>query len=255
MTATDSGTHIRSMPSQVRLLCSDVDGTLVGNPEASRRFKETWEGLPALRRPLLAYNSGRLVDDTRRFFAEEEILPVPDYAIGGVGTQIYDERAGRMMDDFYEHLAERVLYPPFHLLTGVGQQAFVGWNFLIRKAGHVFWYGLTCGLLYRQAGFELWRRRAASWSAPAAFLALASTMLVAGLDEWHQTTIPSRTGTLSDVLLDSAAGLAALALIFLRSAPGLRRHQRRAGLPEPSRTRALLQSPAGADAVPKRTTA
>jgi VanZ family protein len=33
------------------------------------------------------------------------------------------------------------------------------------------------------------------------------TALVASLDEWHQTYIPSRTGTLHDVFLDSFAAL------------------------------------------------
>jgi VanZ family protein len=39
--------------------------------------------------------------------------------------------------------------------------------------------------------------------------------LVASLDEWHQTYIPSRTGTFHDVLLDSAAALVAQILLFI----------------------------------------
>jgi VanZ family protein len=39
--------------------------------------------------------------------------------------------------------------------------------------------------------------------------------LVASLDEWHQTFIPSRTGVFSDVILDSCAALIAQVLIFL----------------------------------------
>jgi len=41
------------------------------------------------------------------------------------------------------------------------------------------------------------------------------TALVASLDEWHQTFIPSRTGTYKDVLLDSAAALCVQILLFL----------------------------------------
>ncbi|HTB81903.1 MAG TPA: HAD-IIB family hydrolase [Opitutaceae bacterium] len=92
-------------PAPIRLFCSDLDGTLVGNPESSQRFKATWEKIPARRRPLLVYSSGRLVDDMRRFFIDREVLPVPDYSIAGVGTQIYDERKGRMLEEFYRHLA------------------------------------------------------------------------------------------------------------------------------------------------------
>jgi VanZ family protein len=39
--------------------------------------------------------------------------------------------------------------------------------------------------------------------------------LVACLDEWHQSYIPSRTGNLHDVLLDSTAALIAQGVIFL----------------------------------------
>jgi VanZ family protein len=41
------------------------------------------------------------------------------------------------------------------------------------------------------------------------------TALVATMDEWHQSYIPSRTGTPWDVLLDSTAGFAALVLAYL----------------------------------------
>jgi len=92
-------------PKPIRLFSSDLDGTLLGNPEATRRFKTAWEKLPARRRPLLVYNSGRLVDDLRRFVSDST-LPVPDYYIGGVGTQIFDERTDHFLDDFYQFLSE-----------------------------------------------------------------------------------------------------------------------------------------------------
>jgi len=38
---------------------------------------------------------------------------------------------------------------------------------------------------------------------------------VAGLDEWHQSFLPTRTGTLHDVILDTCAGIAAQVLLFL----------------------------------------
>jgi VanZ family protein len=38
--------------------------------------------------------------------------------------------------------------------------------------------------------------------------------LVASLDEWHQSYLPSRTGTPWDVLLDSCAAIAAQILVF-----------------------------------------
>jgi VanZ family protein len=47
-----------------------------------------------------------------------------------------------------------------------------------------------------------------------ATVAWFSTALVASLDEWHQTYLPSRTGTVRDVILDSTAALVAQIVIF-----------------------------------------
>lgn len=93
------------MPAPVRLLSSDLDGTLLGNPEGSARFKALWESLPHETRPLLVYNSGRLVDDLRRF-VDNGTLPPADYYLGGVGTQIYDVQAGRIMHELHDHLSD-----------------------------------------------------------------------------------------------------------------------------------------------------
>jgi len=46
-------------------------------------------------------------------------------------------------------------------------------------------------------------------------IAVLGTALVASLDEWHQSFIPSRTGTPRDVDLDTCAGIAAQMLVFL----------------------------------------
>ncbi len=71
----------------VRLFSSDLDGTLAGNRDASRRFAAFWRGLAPETRPLLVYNSGRLVDDILSFIVEEG-LPPADLVIGGVGTMM-----------------------------------------------------------------------------------------------------------------------------------------------------------------------
>jgi VanZ family protein len=84
----------------------------------------------------------------------------------------------------------------------------------LRKTGHVIGYGILSLLLLRGfratfgAGREMFFRTASlSW---------LGTLFVATMDEWHQSYIPSRTGTPWDVLLDSIAGLAFLLLAYWR---------------------------------------
>lgn len=108
-----------------------------------------------------------------------------------------------------------VLYPVFHFLFGLSPEQFEPLHFLIRKTGHVVGYGVLSLLLFRAwrvtvlvTGNPKW---CFAWAVPAFF----TTALVAGLDEWHQNFIPSRTGSVHDALLDSAAALAAQTLIFM----------------------------------------
>ncbi len=89
----------------IKLFSSDLDGTLLGNPEAANRFASAWSELPPDSRPLLVFNSGRLVDDVQHLIQQGE-LPEPDYIIGGVGTQIFNVRSGHMLDEFADELSK-----------------------------------------------------------------------------------------------------------------------------------------------------
>ncbi|GAA5482402.1 HAD-IIB family hydrolase [Haloferula sargassicola] len=86
----------------VRLLCSDIDGTLLGVPEATRRLRAAWEALPP-DRPILVFSTGRLLDDALKVAAEHG-LPMPDYVIGGVGTMIFNAREQKRLDEFSTEL-------------------------------------------------------------------------------------------------------------------------------------------------------
>ncbi|WP_244514693.1 HAD-IIB family hydrolase [Ensifer sp. LCM 4579] len=91
----------------VRMLASDIDGTLLGDEAAAERFRHTWHALNRHERPLLVYNSARTADDMLSL-VEAGLLPRPDYVIGGVGTVIADMGVPGPLQAFLEELG-----PPF----------------------------------------------------------------------------------------------------------------------------------------------
>ena len=109
----------------------------------------------------------------------------------------------------------RFLYPVLHFLFGIDWATFEPLHAFLRKCGHVFGYGLLSILLFRAWRETLPRLDGAKWTARWAAIAVFGTAFVATLDEWHQSYIPSRTGTYRDVILDTCAGLAAQLAVFL----------------------------------------
>ena len=107
------------------------------------------------------------------------------------------------------------LYPFFHYLFGMDLEQFEHWHHYIRKGGHVVGYGILSILLFRAWRATLPAPGNVKWAWRWANIALLATALVASLDEWHQSYIPSRTGRWQDVVLDTWAGLAAQVLLFL----------------------------------------
>lgn len=109
----------------------------------------------------------------------------------------------------------RILYPVLHFLFGVDPIRFLTWHFFLRKAGHVFGYGMLSWLLFRAVRVTALSSRDPNWSMVWALVAIAGTAFVASMDEWHQSFLPSRTGTVHDVLLDTTAALVIQILVFL----------------------------------------
>ena len=109
----------------------------------------------------------------------------------------------------------RILYPIAHFLFGVDWVTFQPWHHFLRKCGHVFGYALLSILFFRAWRETLPSNTGAKWMLRWTTIAVLGTAFIATLDEWHQSYLPSRTGTYHDVILDTCAGIAAQLAIFL----------------------------------------
>lgn len=74
---------------------------------------------------------------------------------------------------------------------------------LIRKCAHLTEYAILAALLWRAI-----HQRQAGWRA--AVIALVAAAIYASFDEFHQSFIPSRTGTPQDVMIDCCGALLGL---------------------------------------------
>ena len=118
-------------------------------------------------------------------------------------------------DTFSAEHTSRFLYPLLHFLLGLNLSRFEVWHHYIRKAGHFVGYFTLSFFLFRAWRATLRLPWAPRWALRWAAIAFFMSGVVASLDEWHQTFIPSRAGAVSDVMLDSFAALTAQVLIFL----------------------------------------
>lgn len=97
------------------------------------------------------------------------------------------------------------------LFPDISEASLAYVHFLVRKAAHLSEYALLALLAahaFRTSDSERLRR---NWW-PAAFALVACVALI---DEYHQSFLPSRTGTIYDSLLDMTGGAAALACMAL----------------------------------------
>jgi VanZ family protein len=115
------------------------------------------------------------------------------------------------------------LLAPFHLHTPAVSRL----NFALRKFGHFCVYAVLSILLFRA-----WRETLAArssrvsslphpaWSSRAFVLAISSCVLVASLDEFHQSFTASRGAAVHDVVLDSLGAVFAQMLLIAIFAHG-----------------------------------
>ena len=99
----------------------------------------------------------------------------------------------------------------------------------IRKTGHFIGYGLV-SVAYMRGWLHAPERpvRVSSlrWTLRAGGLGVLSAAAIASLDEWHQTFLPSRTGTPFDVGLDTLGAIAMTLIVVLVMARMLRGEDR-----------------------------
>ena len=101
-----------------------------------------------------------------------------------------------------------------HLFGNIDLYKFLVFHHYLRKTGHVVGYGMLGLLLLR--GWRATLDQNHLHLGRTVLLAWLGVVFVACMDEWHQSYIPSRTGTWRDAVLDSVAGVVALMFAYIR---------------------------------------
>lgn len=106
------------------------------------------------------------------------------------------------------------LYPLFNFLFSLEPKTFEVVNHSLRKVGHFIGYFTLSLLMFRAWKSTAHLKDVREWTMRWAGTAWVISVIIASLDEWHQTFLPSRTGRFADVILDSFAALTAQVVIF-----------------------------------------
>jgi VanZ family protein len=109
--------------------------------------------------------------------------------------------------------SSRILGPLLHWLfpnlTPQREEALI---LLARKGGHLTEYAILGGLAWRLVRHLGSTQK--TWQRTHAVYALLIAAAYAATDEWHQRFVPTRQGTLTDVLIDTAGAAAGLFVLW-----------------------------------------
>lgn len=114
----------------------------------------------------------------------------------------------------YQH-SSTLFEPLLHwLFPHLPQPQIAALHHAFRKCGHLTEYAILALLLWR-AIHQPQKISPRPWNWTEAGLALALVFLYAAGDELHQVFVPLRTAQISDVLIDTVGGAAALVILWL----------------------------------------
>lgn len=97
---------------------------------------------------------------------------------------------------------------------------------IIRKCGHLIEYFILGLLLFRAFRGDATERRIWQWT----LSSLLVVLFYAASDEFHQSFVTERTASLSDIVIDTAGGIFAQAVVLLRH------HANKLSLPKNARS-------------------
>ncbi len=113
----------------------------------------------------------------------------------------------------YQH-SSSLFEPLLHwLFPAMSPEHIDAIHYLFRKVCHLTEYALLALLLWR-AIRQPQKADARPWRWPEGGLALALVFLYSATDELHQVFVPTRTGLVSDVFIDTTGGAIGLLLLW-----------------------------------------
>jgi len=102
-----------------------------------------------------------------------------------------------------------------YLIPSLSAQHFYSIHGFIRKSAHVFAYAMLSFFasvaIFKT--FLIYKK----WTLKFSIFVLIFTLTIAFLDEYNQSKIASRTGTIKDIFFDFSGALLVQAIVFIRS--------------------------------------
>ena len=88
--ASSAAAYVEDAKKAPVLIVSDLDGTMIGNDEHTRAFRQYWESTAKPPGSKLVYSTGRSLESyTRLIEAKADVMVQPDGLICAVGTRVF----------------------------------------------------------------------------------------------------------------------------------------------------------------------